>query len=93
MDEGRLERRFKAEVERRGGKALKFTSPGWAGAPDRIVLLPGGEVVFAELKAPGKRLRPLQAKRAAELRELGFKIYTLDSHAAIETFAVEVFGS
>lgn len=92
MNEGRLERRFKTEVERRGGKAVKFTSPGWAGAPDRIVLLPGGRVAFVELKAFGERPRPLQVKRADELRALGFAVYCLDSVAAVDQFIAEVFN-
>ena len=91
MDEGRLERRFKNEVEKRGGRALKFTAPGVRGVPDRIVLLPGGRVVFAELKAPGKKPTALQLKRAAELRALGFPVYCIDSLAAITGFLAGVF--
>jgi hypothetical protein len=93
LNEGRLERRFKKEVEKRGVKALKFISPGWAGAPDRIVLLPTGRVVFAELKPPGESPRPLQIKRAAELKALGFQVYCIDSNEAIKDFLVEVFRS
>lgn len=46
-----------------GGLAPKFTSPGFDGVPDRLILLPGGKVAFIELKAPGKTLRPLQVRR------------------------------
>lgn len=91
MDEGRLERRFKNEVGKRGGRALKFVSPGWAGAPDRLVLLPGGKAVFVEMKATGEVPRPLQVKRAEELRALGFPAFFLDSIAAIDAFIAEVF--
>lgn len=90
--EARVENRLVLEVDRRGGKALKFTPPGWAGAPDRIVLLPGGLVVFVELKAPGKKLRPLQRKRADELETLGFRVYLIDSLEAVDRFIMEVFG-
>ena len=45
-----------------GGIALKFTSPGMAGMPDRLVLLPEGKIYFVELKAPDMDLRPLQLK-------------------------------
>ncbi len=92
MLEGRVESRLVREVERRGGKALKFTPPGWAGAPDRLVLLPGGRVAFVEVKAPGKKPRPLQRKRAEELQALGFPVYVVDSQEAIERFIMEVFG-
>jgi len=93
MRENRIERKLKREVKKRGGKALKFTSPGWAGAPDRIVLIPGGRAVFVELKAPGEEPRPLQVKRAAELRMLDFPVYCLDSMAAVDRFISEVFSA
>ena len=34
---------------------------------------------FAELKAPGKELRPLQAVRKRQLEALGFRVYVIDS--------------
>ena len=42
MLESSIENRLKKEIEKLGGKALKFVSPGIAGVPDRIVLLPYG---------------------------------------------------
>lgn len=92
MQERNLERLFITEIKNKGGKALKFTSPGMAGVPDRLVLLPTGQAVFAELKAPGRKMRPLQRKRAKQLRKLGFRVYCLDSVDAIERFMTEVFG-
>lgn len=92
MEESRLEHRLKREIKKRGGKALKFTSPGEAGMPDRLILLPGGRAVFVEMKAPRKALRSLQRKRAEELRAMGFSVYCLDSVAAIEKFITEVFS-
>jgi hypothetical protein len=91
MKEGMLERLLKQEVEKEGGKALKFVSPSMAGVPDRIVLIPGGKIVFVEMKAPGKKLRPLQQKRKSELQALGFYVYCLDSIMAIDAFIQEVF--
>lgn len=88
--EGRLERRLKREVESMGGKALKFTSPGMAGVPDRLVLLPGGKAVFVEMKATGEKLRPLQKKRKRELETLGFDVFKLDSLESIDEFVKEV---
>ena len=68
-----------AEVRRRGGLAPKFVSPGLDGVPDRLILLPGGKAAFAELKAPGKTLRPLQAVRKRQLEALGFRVFVIDS--------------
>ncbi|PLR84646.1 VRR-NUC domain-containing protein [Bacillus canaveralius] len=86
MLESTLERRLKNEVKKLGGKAVKFESPGFSGVPDRLVLLPGGRLVFIEMKAPGKALRPLQEKRITNLRQLGFEVFVLDSVATINQF-------
>lgn len=79
MREKNLESKLAAEVRRRGGLAPKFVSPGLDGVPDRLILLPGGRAAFAELKAPGKTLRPLQAVRKRQLEALGFRVFVIDS--------------
>ena len=79
MQESKVENRLKKEIELIGGKAPKFVSPGMSGVPDRIVLLPGGRIVFVELKAPGKKPRPMQEYRIKELRTLGFEVKVIDS--------------
>ena len=83
MLEKTLEHKFVTEVKRVGGLALKFLSPGFDGVPDRLVLLPGGRLGFVEVKALGKRPRPLQLARHRLLRRLGFKVYVLDDERQI----------
>jgi hypothetical protein len=61
-----------------GGRAFKFTSQGTSGVPDRLLLFPGGRIAFAELKAPGKKLRPQQAVRKRQIEKLGFSVYVID---------------
>ena len=92
MLEKQIEAKLKREVKRIGGLALKFVSPGYAGVPDRIVLLPKGKLCFVELKAPGRKLRPLQLKRKKQLKRLGFKVYVIDSFEKIDLFIQEVKG-
>ena len=79
MREKNLESKLAAEVRRRGGLAPKFVSPGLDGVPDRLILLPSGKAAFAELKATGKTLRPLQAVRKRQLEALGFRVFVIDS--------------
>lgn len=93
MEESKIEKRLKKEIELIGGKALKFVSPGVSGVPDRIVLLPHGKIVFVELKAPGKKLRAMQEYRAKELRKLGFRVECIDSIDKINWFVSEVRGN
>ena len=92
LRERQIEARLKREVEKAGGLALKFISTGTGGVPDRIVLLPGKEVVFVELKGPSKSLRPLQLKRKKQLEALGFAVYVLDSYQAVEAFIEGMMG-
>lgn len=78
MLEKTIERKLTVAVKKAGGIAVKFVSPSFDGMPDRLVLLPDGLIAFVELKAPGKRPRPLQEARHRMLRSLGFKVYVID---------------
>lgn len=87
--EKEIELDLRRTVERHGGWALKFISPGMDGVPDRIVLLPGGKLIFVELKAPAKSLRSLQQKRKEQLEALGFQCICINSHDAIRALFKE----
>ena len=78
MHEKFIEQKLVQMVRRMGGLAPKFFCPGMDGMPDRLILLPGGRAAFAELKAPGKRPRPLQLRRKRQLETLGFRVYVID---------------
>lgn len=78
MSEKDIEQRLVAAVKAAGGWCPKFISPGTAGMPDRIVLMPGGHLGFVEVKAPGQKPRKLQIRRHARLRHLGFQVFVLD---------------
>lgn len=78
MLESYIESRLKAGVEGKGGKCLKFVTPGMRGAPDRIVLL-AGKCEFVETKTPVGRLDPIQKAYHKLLRRLGFRVWVLDS--------------
>ena len=74
-----IEQKLVQAVKAMGGMAPKFVSPGYDGMPDRIVLLPGGRIAFVEVKAMGRKPRPLQLHRHRLLRRLGFKVFVLDT--------------
>lgn len=77
--ENLIEKYLVAEVKKAGGMAYKFVSPGRRSVPDRIVLLPGGRIVFVECKAPGKPPRADQLREHERLRALGFSVVVLAS--------------
>lgn len=91
MRESTVEARLRKGVERAGGRCLKFVSPGHTGVPDRIILMPGGKVYFAELKAPGEKERPRQEYVQHRLRELGFRVFSsVDSAERIDEIMQEL---
>lgn len=90
MREKSIEQALVKAVKAAGGICPKFVSPGFDGMPDRLVLLPGGTAGFVEVKAPGKKPRPLQESRHRLLRELGFRVYVVDGLAQIEAVLNEI---
>lgn len=92
MREKIIEQKFVAAIKAARGLALKFTSPGFDGVPDRIVLLHGGKIGFVEVKAPGQKPRPLQLARHRLFRRLGFKVFVPDSEKQIPRIIDEIGG-
>ena len=88
-----IEQKLVRAVKLMGGLAPKFVSPGLDGVPDRIVLLPGAKLAFVELKADGKKLRPLQVRRKRQLEALGFSVYCIDSPEQIGGILSEIQGA
>ena len=80
MLEKDIERTLRDGVRALGGLCLKLVCPGFTGVPDRLILLRGGVMAFAETKAPGKLERPRQVLVHRQLRALGFTVFsTVDS--------------
>ena len=53
--------------------------------PAELVLLPGGQICFAETKDAGKTPRPRQRRVHGMLRGLGFWVFVPDSKAAVDS--------
>lgn len=86
-----IERALVGMVKRHGGLCLKWICPGWSGVPDRIILLPGARVIFAETKRPkGGRLSELQKWWAKKLADLGFDYWTVRNQQDLKLFEVAV---
>lgn len=80
MRESTVEAALSRECRLRGFPCLKLapTSPG---VPDRLVLLPGGDHVFVEVKAPGRRPRAAQRRWHATLADMGHRVCVVDHPA------------
>lgn len=75
LPEQEVESILRGETRRHGGRAYKFVCPGCRGVPDRLICLPGGKILFCELKRHGKRPRPDQSVQIRRLRELGAEVH------------------
>lgn len=84
--ENRVERRLIDGVKALGGITFKFVSPGRAGVPDRVVILPGGTVHFVELKARGGRASALQQRVLAKLRRMDVTALVLTGIDEVERY-------
>ena len=88
-----LERVIEAHLVKRvkeaGGVAYKFTSPQRRSVPDRLVLMPGGKIWFAELKATGARPTAAQHREHERLRAMGFVVEVIDNKEIIDMWAKE----
>jgi len=82
MKEKRVEQTLSTAVRDRGGWAIKLL-PSVSGLPDRMVLLPGGRLIFVELKSPTGTVAPHQTVIHSRLRKLGFEVLVLSSPEAV----------
>lgn len=86
MKESRIEARLTQGVKALGGIAYKFVSPGNVGVPDRLVILPGGKVIFVELKTDTGRLSPMQAHQIRELRRRDAEVWVVYGEDSLKSF-------
>ncbi|MBR0288969.1 MAG: VRR-NUC domain-containing protein [Selenomonadaceae bacterium] len=93
QDEKRIERHLVEGVRREGGLCFKFVSPGTAGVPDRLIILPDGRVVFAELKTETGRLSKIQEYTINELKKRNADVRVLYGLQDVKAFLSEVVSN
>lgn len=90
MLEKEVEKFLLREVKKIGGISFKFISPGNAGVPDRIVILPTGKVVFVELKTDKGKLTRLQEVQIKKISNLGADARVLRGIEGVREFINEI---
>jgi hypothetical protein len=70
----------------------KLVSPGNSGVPDRIFVNRDGTVRFVEVKAPGKKPRPLQQSVFAKLASHGQPVLIIDTKGDAQLFIDQFRG-
>lgn len=93
--EAKVLKAAQAQVVSCGGLSLRLSfrvgvASGW---PDLLCLMPGGRLLFLELKAPGKVPKPLQLHVMEKLRELGFQATWADSGDKARSAVLEAMGA
>lgn len=84
--ERRIENRLVKGVKAMGGHCLKLEVKGNAGWPDRLCIVPGGIVGFAELKCATGRLSKIQDERVKWLIDEGHVIGALFTVKEVDLF-------
>ena len=86
MLEKTIEASLVKHVKALGGMAEKFTSPSKRSVPDRLVTLPGGQIIFVELKAPGKKPTSKQELDHQRRRDLGCDVRVISTLEEVDVF-------
>ena len=76
--EEKIEKEFVKRCKAIGIEAYKFEKVK-KGAPDRVVFLPGGEVIFFEFKVPGGDADEHQKDFIRKLTRFGFTALVVDN--------------
>lgn len=80
-----LEKKFERGVKKLGGWSFKLLSTHINGMPDRICLMPGGIVFFAEIKTTKEKPRKIQLFIHSKIRKLGFNVFVIDCSEHIKS--------
>lgn len=84
MRERDIERHLVERIKALGGEIRKVQWIGRRGAPDRVVMLPGGTLFWIELKRPGGSAEAHQAREHAKLHRVGQTVRILDTVEKID---------
>jgi len=90
MREAQLEAYFRQKVKLSLGGMVVKMAPTKRGIPDRLVLLPGGRVVFVELKARGGKLSVIQQHWHELAAKLGTRVYVVTGREEVDEWVRQV---
>ena len=86
MLEKKIEQALLSRVTALHGTCEKFVSPGRRGVPDRLVTLPGGRIIFVELKSPSGRWSPSQIRDHERRIQMGCEVRVINNIEDINAF-------
>lgn len=89
MREAQLEGYFVSACRREGWKAIKLM-PSEKGVPDRMVIIPGGEILLVELKTETGRVSPAQKEWHRRAGVLGVHVYVLKGPGEVKKWVESI---
>lgn len=84
VSEKSIERYLVEQAKQNSLLCLKYSNPNMVGYPDRLLVLPGGGVVWVELKSKGRKPTKIQQIRMSELTGMGHLVEVIDNKADID---------
>lgn len=84
VSEKSIERYLVEQVSQIGLICLKYSNPNMVGYPDRLLVIPGGCVIWVELKSRGRKPSRIQQLRMAQLSGLGHTVRVIDNKADVD---------
>lgn len=72
------------QVKRKGGEIRKLAWVGRSGAPDRVVFLPHGQIMFVECKSDVGKLSRQQLFEHATLLKVGVKVHVVSTREQVD---------
>ena len=85
-----VESRLASSLKKIGLPCLEFEPSNCIGMPDRLVLLPGGKVMWVEVKTDGGSLEEIQKLRHRELESLGHTVRVVWSKDDVDDLIEEI---
>lgn len=85
VSEKAIEKYLIEQAEANGLLCLKYSNPNMVGYPDRLLVLPGGSVVWVELKSKGRKPTKIQQIRIAGLRRRGHYVWVIDNRKSVDS--------
>jgi len=82
--EKQVEAYLRQEIQKIGGEAYKFVSPGRRFVPDRICVCPRGVLVFVEVKGNGLEPTPPQMRELQRLQAKGHEACWVNSKERVD---------
>lgn len=91
--EGRIQKYAKDRFEALGGLVRKLSYEGRSGAPDLLVLLPGGIILFVEVKKDeNTKPDPHQLREHERMRKRGANVFVVGSFKQVDDLIANYYS-